>query len=57
MYVLAVLVDVTTRPTPAANVSPLSVLGNPFIVTVMWKRMNKHLNTYKYSVISLEKIS
>ena len=27
--------EVTTRPTPAARVSPLSELGNPLIVTTV----------------------
>jgi len=32
---LAVEVDTTIKPTPAANVSPFSELGNPLIVTVV----------------------
>ena len=31
----AVLVEVTTKPTPAARVSPFNELGNPLIVTVV----------------------
>ena len=35
MYVLAVLVAVTKRPTPAAKVSLYNELGNPLIVTTV----------------------